>query len=67
MKRQMIATQEFSYGGKSLKAGDAFEAQDKDAFLLQGLGKARIEGDSEKNTAEKTKRRYRRRDMTAES
>lgn len=39
---KLIATQEFSYGGKSLKPGDPFEsATDEDARILKGVGKAR--------------------------
>lgn len=78
MKHQMIATKAFAYARRDLKSGDEFEAlDDKDAFILAGLGKARrvavaIEtrdlkaSDSDDDKPERTNRRYRRRDLQAE-
>lgn len=39
---KLIATQEFPYGGKTLKPSDSFEsASDEDARILKGVGKAK--------------------------
>lgn len=80
MKQKMIATKAFPYANRVLKVGDEFEAfDDKDAFILAGLGKARrndgvetravsaTESDDDESQPERQKRRYRRRDMSAES
>lgn len=71
---------EFRYGGRDLKAGDEFEATDKDAKVLQLIGVA-VEttfssrrGASNPPTPEpatsaeppRMRRAYRRRDLTAE-
>jgi hypothetical protein len=39
--QQLIATQSYPFGRRSLKAGDKFEASDEEARLLKGFGKAR--------------------------
>jgi len=40
MKKTLKATHEFFYGGKTLKAGEEFQAVDPDANILCVLGKA---------------------------
>lgn len=80
MKQKMIATKAFPYANRALKVGDEFEAlDDKDAFILAGLGKARrndsgveslavkAQESDDESQPERQKRRYRRRDMSAES
>lgn len=94
MNHNMIAMAAFPYAGRSLKAGDPFQAEsDKDAFILSGSGKARRAGASpltkesaavdddditdgagsdvpggimNGGSADKPRRRYRRRDMQAD-
>ncbi|MBZ9659788.1 hypothetical protein LB523_12100 [Mesorhizobium sp. ESP-6-4] len=39
--KKLIATKEFSYNTRMLRAGDTFEASGRDAMLLVGIGKAR--------------------------
>jgi hypothetical protein len=61
MQRQMIATRKFPYAGRMLKVDEPFVASERDAVLLEGIGKARpVDGQP------KSKRRYKRRDMQAE-
>lgn len=56
---KMIASREFPYASRALKAGDVFEADNEhDASVLVLVGHARRE--------EPEKRTYRRRDMRAE-
>lgn len=57
---RLIATSTYSYAGKTIKAGDEFEASEKDAFLLKLCHKA-IDAEPVR-----TKRQYRRRDLSAE-
>ncbi len=38
---RLVATQAYPYGRKALKAGDLFDADEDDARLLCGFGKAR--------------------------
>lgn len=38
---KMIATMRFNYAGRSLKAGDAFEASTRDARALAATGRAK--------------------------
>ncbi|MFP3549743.1 hypothetical protein SB861_03375 [Paraburkholderia sp. SIMBA_049] len=38
---KMIATRQFNYAGRSLKAGDAFEASTRDARVLAATGRAK--------------------------
>lgn len=38
---KLIATTRFTYAGKNLRAGDEFEAKDKDAKLLKAIGRAK--------------------------
>lgn len=84
MKKYLKATQEFFYGGKTLKAGEEFEAVDPDANILVCLGKATdatakpaklqtpapkietAELSAEEEPRPEGRRRYARRDMTAE-
>lgn len=84
MKKTLKATQEFFYGGKTLKEGEKFEAVDPDANILVCLGKAteasadpipeapKIETAEMRPTPPERaarpdgRRRYARRDMTAE-
>lgn len=64
------------YGGKPLVPGDEFEARDRDVRILTALGRAeRVvvapavepeEEDAPEVAGEKPKRRYKRRDLTAE-
>lgn len=39
---KMIATAEYSYGGKLVKAGDEFMANDRDAGLLIAVSRAKL-------------------------
>lgn len=84
MKKTLKATQEFFYGGKTVKEGEKFEAVDPDANILVCLGKAvdskpdpkpdpipapKLETSdlkSEEPSVTPRKRRYMRRDLTAE-
>lgn len=63
---RLVATQELTYDAKMLNVGDEFDAPDKDAELLKGVGKAR-DTDEQKTDAPRTKRQYKRRDMRAEN
>lgn len=61
----LIATQAYPYAGKSLKAGEAFDASEHDAALLILLGRA-----SKVETTDdppKPKRTYRRRDLVPDA
>lgn len=89
MRKTLKATQEFFYGGRTLKEGEKFTAVDPDANILVVLGKAtestpdlvveaapvkdpKIETSDLKPEPQQStdaaprKRRYMRRDMTAE-
>jgi hypothetical protein len=74
----LIATESYPYAGRSLSAGDAFDASEKDANLLKLLKKAvdapqpvlrtRTMAPAERSADEpKPKRTYRRRDLVPES
>lgn len=61
-KIKMIARKDFPFGGKSLHAGDAFQADDAvQATTLETIGYA-----TRDLVQEETKGRYRRRDLRAE-
>lgn len=62
---RLIANEVFPYAGRSLKAGEEFEAlTDEDARILTGVGRARRKSDDDADSMPKT-RRYNRRDMRA--
>lgn len=54
----LIATKDYPYGTRKLKAGDVFEASERDAELLTKVGMAKA--------ADTPRRRYRRKDLQAE-
>ena len=56
----LVAEMAFTYAHKALKAGEEFEASDKDANILKLAKRARDAGEAKRS------RRYQRRDMTAE-
>lgn len=76
MNQNMIATKALTYAGRNLKAGDPFDATEKDAMILTGLGSARkaktsietreVKAADDEEQSERGKRKYRRRDMQAE-
>jgi hypothetical protein len=55
---RLIALKEFNYADKDLKVGEPFEANEHDAQLLKGWGKAKDAT---------SKRSYQRRDLVSES
>jgi hypothetical protein len=67
----MILLEDLTYGGRSLKAGETFDATSTaDAQILRAIGKARnadateeAEGEEEISTA--SPKRYNRRDLRA--
>lgn len=77
---RLVATKAYTYSDRSLKAGDVFEASEKDAKLLTMIGSATVKPadnylakvlqPSEENHSEaespKPKRQYRRRDLVPE-
>lgn len=62
---QMIALADFRYARRDLRAGDAFEASDRDAGILRTVRRARF-ADDETPSQDRPRRRYRRRDLRAE-
>lgn len=62
-KVKMIARKEFPFGGKTLREGDSFDADDSvQATTLEAIGYARRDlGEQE------TRGRYKRRDLKAEN
>ncbi len=67
MSTKMIADMPFTYDRKEMKAGDEFSATEKDAFALKVYGRAHLADESgEPEPKKRTKRHYKRRDMTAE-
>lgn len=66
----LVAKTDLRYAGRDLKAGEVFEATEKDAFVLTKVGKAEEEhGDAAELAADRTGRRgnrYRRSDMRSE-
>lgn len=63
MKVPMIARMKFNYAGRDLKVDDEFDATEKDAFALRTYGRAK---NKDGHVEPRTKRQYRRRDMTAQ-
>lgn len=61
----MIADMPFTYGRKSLSIGDEFEATDRDSLALRAHNRAHLA--EEVSVPKKSRRSYKRRDMTAES
>lgn len=71
----LIATMAYPYAGRSLQAGDTFEASARDADTLKKIGRAK-DAPSKRYTTRaltpdaveepKTRRQYRRRDLEAE-
>ena len=75
MTTQLIATAPITYAGKRLRADDPFEASDRDAKLLQLVGKAKprsappakSKGPAKgKGKGKDSQGRYGRRDMRAD-
>lgn len=78
---RLIATKDYTYAGRSLKAGDPFEASEKDANLLTLIGNAKEAPtksyrtkvseppvlDESQDVASPSKRKYLRRDLVAET
>lgn len=65
MQTKMIADMKFTYAGRELQPGDDFHASENDAFALRTYGRAHDCKDDEGETH--SKRRYRRRDMQADT
>jgi hypothetical protein len=72
---KLIAKAAYSYASRRLRAGDEFEASEKDADILLAIGRAEryVEPKVAKcgtmateKTAPRVKRAYKRRDMRAE-
>jgi hypothetical protein len=67
---KLIAKKSLRYAGRSLVAGDDFEASAKYARLLKAIGKAGdappVEPAPEAPAEPKPRKGYKRRDMTAE-
>lgn len=69
---QLVAKTDLRYSSRDLKAGERFEAGDRDAHVLTVSGKAEPAGDAglfqskEESSAGKGRSRYRRSDMRAE-
>lgn len=63
---RLIATKPLTYEAKVLKIGDEFEAPELHARIFKEHGQARDADEAVKEPEQKTKRRYRRRDMRAE-
>jgi hypothetical protein len=77
---RLIATKAYTYSGRSLQVGDAFEAPQKDADVFKKIGRAKdaptakyltkvSEPTPESQESESTskRRRYRSRDLIAEN
>lgn len=69
----LIATVAFPYAGRSLAAGDRFDASERDARTLTLLGRAKVaprlsrkDLTTESETGVRPKRQYRRRDLVPE-
>lgn len=61
----VTAPRDFRYGGTLYKKGDTFEAKEKHAkFLVRAM--RFMAAEPELNNTKPKKRRYKRRDMTAE-
>jgi hypothetical protein len=67
----MILIEDLTYGGRALKAGEAFDTtSDTDAQILRAVGKARDADESEASEASEEEivgspKRYNRRDLRA--
>jgi hypothetical protein len=77
MKTKMTALRPHFYAGRTLKAGEIYDAFDEHVFLLETVKASRryVEEAADRAAEEsatglvspKTKRQYHRRDLTAES
>lgn len=66
---KLVAAKELRYAGRSLKAGESFEASEKDAKVLKAIGKAKDpprRGRPPKDGIAAETGEYLRRDMRAE-
>jgi hypothetical protein len=66
MSTKMVADMPFPYDGKQLKAGDEFTASENDALALRAYRRAHP-ADQAEEPKKRSKRTYKRRDMTAEN
>lgn len=64
---RVVALKKHRYGGAGYEVGESYEAQDKYAKTLILAKVVKAETDAEPEAEKPPKRRYRRRDMTAEA
>lgn len=65
---QLVAKTDLRYASRDLKAGEVFEASERDAFVLTRAGKAEEQGEASEPEDRGGRRgnRYRRSDIRAE-